>query len=96
MPMYYFCLHDSEDVVDAEGTELPDLDAARNHATQVARELMFKRDGMLERSWSQWTMWVRDHSGEVLLSLQLGHVEEDNRPIAGRDQSNPVGAKNSS
>jgi hypothetical protein len=25
MPMYYFCLHDSEDVVDADGTELPDL-----------------------------------------------------------------------
>jgi hypothetical protein len=89
MPMYYFCLHNNEDVVDADGTELPDLDAARDHARQVVRELMFKRDGMLERSWSQWTMWVRDHSGAVLLSLQLDHVENDN-------QSNPVGTKNSS
>jgi len=41
-------------------------------------------------------MWVRDHSGEVLLSLQLGEVENDNRPTGGRDQSNPVGTKSSS
>jgi hypothetical protein len=93
MPMYYFCLHDNEDVVDADGTELPDLDSARKHARQVVRELTFKRDGMLERSWSQWTMWVQDTSGEVLLSFQMGDVAEDTRPTGGPHHSDPAGAK---
>lgn len=44
--MHCFHLLDNEEVVVADGTELPDLDAAREHARQVARELTFKRDGM--------------------------------------------------
>jgi hypothetical protein len=72
MPMYFFYLLDKEEVVDSDGTELPDLDAARHHATQVARELTFKRDGMLQRGWSQWTMSVRDPDGQVLFSFPLG------------------------
>jgi len=80
MPIYYFCLHDNDDVVDADGTELPDLDSAHEHARRVTRELTFKRAGMLERRWSQWTMSVRDGSGEVLLSFCLSDVETDSRP----------------
>ena len=71
MPTYYFCLHDKDDVTDVEGTELTDLDAAREHAAAVVRELMFRRDGMLNRKWSQWTMSVRDGDGRELLSLAL-------------------------
>jgi hypothetical protein len=51
---------------------LPDLAAARHHARQVARELMFKRAGMLQRSWSQWTMSVRDLDGQVFFSFPMG------------------------
>jgi hypothetical protein len=43
-------LLDNEEVVDSDGTEPPDLAAAPQHATHVARELTFKRDGMLQRS----------------------------------------------
>jgi hypothetical protein len=71
MPMYFFNLLDNEEVVDSDGTELPDLAAARQHARQVVRELTFKRDGMLQRSWSQWTMSVRDPDGQVLFSFPL-------------------------
>jgi len=91
MPMYYFCLHDNEDVVDADGTDLPDLDSAREHARQVVRELTFRRDGMLERSWSKWTMWVQDNNGEVLWSFPLGDVDQHNWPTGGRNQ--PIDTK---
>jgi uncharacterized protein DUF6894 len=87
MPKYYFYLLDSEEVVDSDGTELPDLDAAREHARQVARELTFKRDGMLQRSWSQWTMSVRDTDGQVLLSFPLGDFES--RPTGNPESDNP-------
>jgi hypothetical protein len=87
MPKYYFYLLDNEEVVDSDGTELPDLDAAREHARQVARELTFKRDGMLQRSWSQWTMSVRDIDGQVLLSFPLGDFES--RPTGNPGSDNP-------
>jgi hypothetical protein len=83
MPMYYFHLLDNEEVVDSDGTELPDLDAAREHAKQVARELTFKRDGMLKRGWSEWTMSVRDMDGQVLLSFPLDGSAGRSRPIDG-------------
>jgi len=89
MPMYFFYLLDDEEVVDNDGTELTDIDAAREHARQVARELMFRRDGMLQRSWSQWAMSVRDDSGQVLLSFPLG----ESQTTRLHDRSGPAGIK---
>ena len=83
MARYYFFLRGDVDVADAEGTELPDLDAARKHAVTVAHELMFRRDGMLDRDWSRWTMSVRDSDGQELLSFALvefGDVPAANGP----------------
>jgi len=94
MPMYYFYLLDYEEVIDSDGTELPDLDAAREHAKQVARELTFRRDGMLQRGWSQWTMSVQDNNGQVLLSLPLGDFES--RSTGNPDQPNPASIKTNS
>ena len=71
MPMYHFCLRDTDELNDVDGTVLSDLDAARSHATQVARELMFKRDSMLHQDWARWTMSVRDTAGQELLSFVL-------------------------
>jgi hypothetical protein len=39
MSMYYFNLQDDDTVVDTDGTDFPDVGAARIHATGVAREL---------------------------------------------------------
>ena len=41
----------------------------------VAYELMFKRDGMLGRKWSQWIMAVRDSNGQDVLSFVLSDFE---------------------
>lgn len=76
MSMYYFSLHDNADVTDFDGTDLPDLNAAREHAIAVARELMFKRHGMLDREWAQWTMSVRDDAGQEVLSFVLPDVDD--------------------
>jgi hypothetical protein len=71
MPMYYFNLNDHETVVDTDGTDLPDVGAARIHATGVARELTSHGGGILTQSWSGWTMSVQDERGTELFSLTM-------------------------
>jgi hypothetical protein len=43
MPRYFFDIHDGEAVIDEEGTELPDFEAARREATSLFRPLQRKR-----------------------------------------------------
>ncbi len=71
MPMYYFNLRDGEAVTDVDGTELLSLAEARSHALGVARELMSKSRGMLDRDWTQWSMFVHDDNGNELFSFRL-------------------------
>jgi hypothetical protein len=44
----------------------------------VARELMFRRDGMLDRAWSDWSMSVCDGDGEELLAFTMGDIGNGN------------------
>jgi hypothetical protein len=69
--MYYFNLQDDDTVVDTDGTELPDVGAARIHATGVARELTSNGGGILTQSWSGWTLSVQDERGTKLFSLTM-------------------------
>lgn len=71
MPMYYFHLRNGETITDVDGTDLADEAAARAHAAGVARELMFRRESMLQRDWAKWTMSVRDEAGRELFSFTL-------------------------
>jgi hypothetical protein len=71
MPMYYFNLQDDDTVEDTDGTDLPDIDAARIHATGVARELTSNGGGFLTQSWSGWMMSVQDEYGTELFSLTM-------------------------
>lgn len=75
MPMYYFHLNDNEKIEDVDGTELINVDAARNHADVVARELMFKTTGILGEEWSKWSMVVQDSDGLELFSMKMGDVK---------------------
>ncbi len=76
MPMYYFHLRDTDTIADVDGTELPDRDAARDHAHGVARELMYKSGGMLDESWLHWTMIVHDADGAEIFSLPFRDVDD--------------------
>jgi hypothetical protein len=78
MPMYYFHLLDRGQITDTDGTDLPDLDSARNHARTVARELTFRNSGVLERDWSDWTMSVHDEQGKKLFSLPMADFRNSN------------------
>jgi hypothetical protein len=76
MPMFYFHLSDDKRVLDVDGTNLSDLASARAHAFGVARELIFRRQGMLDQDWSRWRMLVHDDGGIELFSLELSDFEE--------------------
>ena len=76
MPMYYFNLRNRETLFDSDGTDLPDGTAARAHAAGVARELTFRSSGILDQSWSAWTLAVHDHEGTELFSLALSDFQD--------------------
>ena|SRR5262245_39231044 len=59
MPRYYFNLKNSEGtILDHEGTELPDQEAARAHARQVMLELMRNASPRTR----MWRLAVSDHN----------------------------------
>jgi hypothetical protein len=78
MPMYYFHLRDQDDIMDVDGTDLADIDAAREHADTVARELTFKTTGMLGEDWSKWSMVVHDGDGLEIFSFGMSTVRNGN------------------
>lgn len=71
MPVYRFNLCNADSVLDHEGTDLPDDDAARTHAVAVARELTFHDCAMFDMDWSRYTMSVIDDAGREILSFAV-------------------------
>jgi uncharacterized protein DUF6894 len=78
MAMYFFHLYDSETILDSDGTDLPSLAAAREHASIVARELTAKSTRFLDEDWSGWTMRVHDSGGVELFSLAMSDFRDGN------------------
>ena len=69
MPRYFFNIrnHDDDCIVDEEGLELPDLDAAKVEAQLDIVDLMNSRSIALGNEWPQWSIDVCDSRGTVLL-----------------------------
>lgn len=74
MPIYHFNVHDGSDHPDSDGTELPNLEAARVHAVAYAGQLLIDHR---ETFWSaeEWKMVVTDANGLTLLTLMFIGVE---------------------
>ncbi len=69
MPRYYFVLSSKEaSMDDVEGTELPDLAAARQEAEKDV-EYLRQRKVSGRRCWAGWRMEVRDEGGAVLFAV---------------------------
>lgn len=69
MPRYYFGLFDGASVMpDMEGTELPDLEAARHEATKDIEHLR-QPQNFGRRNWAKWNVQVTNEAGAVLLRL---------------------------
>jgi hypothetical protein len=72
MSTYYFNLRDGgAGVLDIEGTELPDLSAARSYAVQIARELL-RPNGIEKRAWQ---LDICDSEGRMVSELPFAQVD---------------------
>jgi hypothetical protein len=72
MTMYYFNIHvGAGGVFDPDGTELPDRAAAREHATEVIRELL-RFDEARKRTWR---LDVCDKRGTTLFEVPFSTVD---------------------
>ena len=58
MPLFYFHVEDDRTVLDQQGTELPDIEAARREAITTAGEMLRNGSGAVIWSGKAWRMWV--------------------------------------
>jgi hypothetical protein len=83
MPRYYFNIDDGHTTIDHEGSELSDLQAAREEAIETCSDTL--RDGGGPYLWSgkPWRMWVTDQpggAGKTLFTLYFSATEGDGQP----------------
>lgn len=76
MPRYFFHLHNDYDVADADGTELLDLTAAREHARLEAIYMAAVSIIELQHLCGDHRIDVEDEAGEVLDSVHFRDVLE--------------------
>jgi uncharacterized protein DUF6894 len=76
MPRYYFDFHDGAEVsTDREGTELPNMQAARDEATETL--LSIAKDALPPRGKArELSVRVRSDQDGHLLTISLGYSEE--------------------
>jgi hypothetical protein len=68
MPRYFFHVTDGRAMIDAEGTELANIDAVR--AVRTAGEILAAEDASLF-STQDWQMTVADEDGKAVFSLRF-------------------------
>jgi len=75
MPLYHFHVRNSEHTDDEEGTELPDLAAARQHALEGARDLVCSD---IKKGWLNLDHYIEvtDDTGALLFRLTFREAFE--------------------
>ena len=76
MPRYFLPVHAAPDILDDEGTVLPDIAAVRIEAIKTSGEMLRGIKGMADL-WSgvDWTMTVTDEAKQRLLTLQFSGIQ---------------------
>ena len=74
MPRFYFHLHDGTEHPDRMGSELPGLEAAREHAAAYLGGLLRDGGGSVWNG-EDWRLDVADEAGLVLLTIQIFAIE---------------------
>ena len=76
VPRYFFHVRDGQSYLDAEGSELSDLDAVRAEALHASGDML---RGLKDEAgfWSghDWTMKVQDEAGKDVLTLRFSGTE---------------------
>jgi hypothetical protein len=70
VPVYYFNVHDGQDLPDTQGTEYPDRDAAHRGAFRTAGEMLKSADRTFLRG-DVWEMHVTDEAGKTVCRLRF-------------------------
>ena len=83
MARYYFNIDDGHRTIDNEGSELPDLQAAREEALTTSGDTL--RDGGGPHLWNgrPWRLWVTDQpggAGKTLFTLHFSATEGEAQP----------------
>ena len=86
MPRYHFYSEGAEIVIDPEGLDLADEEAARRHAVKLSCEHL---DREVETLWpnSRWRMLVTDADGRALFSVNVSTLERDDRDFRAEGPS---------
>lgn len=74
MPRFHFHIHDGKDILDHEGTELPDFQEARRQAIQYAGTLIAQEFTDLP-SGEDWWLEVTDAAGLLLFRMDFVVME---------------------
>lgn len=74
MPRFHFHVHDGCSALDAEGTEFPDLQAARLEAIRLAGDIL-KHDARSITLGEDWRIEAADGAGLILFPMTLLVVE---------------------
>lgn len=75
MPRYFFDIRDGRDIIDDDGTELPDLNAARVAAVNFAGEALADVGGEFWVDDHEWRVDVSDEDRVLLFTLVFMAVE---------------------
>ena len=73
MPRYFFNVIDGKNILDEEGTELPDRAAVRAEAIRTSGEMLTDMGDAWDGE--HWQMNVADESGRVVFRLQFSATE---------------------
>ena len=87
MPRYFFHVHDSVDIIDNEGSDFTDPDAARAEAVVAAGEMLRDVGG---RFWKrpEWRLWVTDETGHTICALRFS-ADGLSSPLRGLLKAGP-------
>ena len=72
MPRYFFDIMDGNCLPDHVGSDLPDDEAAGEHAITIAETML--RERMQTASLDPWDVMVRDEGGEVVAVVKSSAV----------------------
>ena len=81
MPRFFFNIHDGQDLLDSEGTELPDLAAVRREAIQTSARVL--KDSADYWDGTEWRMVVKDEAGQLVLRLTFAAAAHFPQPLRG-------------
>lgn len=87
MPRYFFSIRHRPGIkglaLDEEGDELPDLNAAREHALYMARDMIARHRTDVIRDWFACSFEITDEEGRRVLTVPFGDTipEEDEEQL---------------